>query len=182
MAAGKTAEQVEYTKSLPVLHDVRVHPIVEVFKWLQSFLGQEIVKKATTLCRAGEWDLSGDVLVSRKARSALHEYLKTDSILRDEIASKIGAQTFIELDEDAELNPNEDHNTDDTDVLSSAVIREALGLTASITDQSTDVQLYCVKNSDVTVSGQGFLQGGGPREDIWELTSEDLIGNDTDDA
>ena len=67
---------------------------------------------------------------------------------------------------------------DDTDVPASAVIQQALGFTVPMADTSTDNELYCVKNTDVTLTSEGLLQGGGPREDIWELTDNDFAAEE----
>jgi hypothetical protein len=39
MQAGKTPNNVEFTKSLPKLRNATVKPIMEVYKWLQSAIG-----------------------------------------------------------------------------------------------------------------------------------------------
>ena len=133
------------------------------------------------MCRVGEWNLSGDVLISRKACAALHEYLKTDTISREEIAHELGhsPQTFVEEEPEPESDAIVDQdNIDDSDVPASAVIQQALGFTVPATDTITDVQPYCIKKTDVTGRDMGLLQGGGPREDIWELTVEDLVAQD----
>ena len=69
-------------------------------------------------------------------------------------------------------------NINDSYVPASAVIQQALGFTVPATDTITDVQPYCVKKTDVTGRDMGLLQGGGPQEDFWELTVEDLVVQD----
>jgi hypothetical protein len=138
-----------------------------------------VIKKANTMCTVGEWNLSGEVLTSRKAQSALHEYLKIDKTLREEIESKLGTlfESVLSQQPDPDLDEiKHEIDIDDTSVPASAVIQQALGINISDADIDgiTDVQQYCAKENSIRTDGTGRLQGGGPSEDIWELTEDDL--------
>ena len=109
-----------------------------------------------------EWNLSGDVLTSRKARSALHEYLKVNAMLRGEIENKIGTVPLLQVEQ--EPQPMEDEHNDDVDdssVPASAVIQQALGLV--VTDQETDMaaQRYCMEKNTVHCERWGGFKAVG---------------------
>jgi len=90
-----------------------------------------------------EWNLSGDVLTSRKARSALHEYLKVNAMLRGEIENKIGTVPLLQVEQ--EPQPMEDEHNDDVDdssVPASAVIQQALGLVVANQETNMAAQRY----------------------------------------
>jgi hypothetical protein len=130
LESGKAHEEIEFTKSLPVLHDATVKPLVEVFKWLRSYEGQQVIKHANELCKVDQWNLTGEMLTSPKARAALRRYLQTDDVLRKEIEGKLGAGCLdLEDNADADIGEeSEEQDLDDTDVPLTVVIRDALGL------------------------------------------------------
>lgn len=45
LGSGLSPDQVRFTNSLPILRDASVKPIVNVYKYLQTFEGSEIIKK-----------------------------------------------------------------------------------------------------------------------------------------
>ncbi|KAH7903996.1 hypothetical protein BJ138DRAFT_1119844 [Hygrophoropsis aurantiaca] len=129
IADGLTPEQVKFTTSLPKLRDASVAAIVDVYNFMNGLVGRDLVKKAWERCIAKGWNLSGDFLTSKKAHSALNEYLRTHPKLRDEIQNRTGV---VHGFEDNELISMDDE--DDSDVPSSAVIEDALGITGLDSD------------------------------------------------
>ena len=119
-----------------------------------------IIFQAWERCTAKGWNFSGECLTSKKACSALNEYLRTHPGLREEIEKRTGTVHGLE-DEDAQENDCHD----DTDVPSSAVIRDQLGITitdATAHDQVSDCVVQVCKKME-----HGGLVADGEIEDMW---------------
>ena len=174
LESGTAPEKIEFTKSLPILRDATVKPLVEVFEWLRSHEGRQVIKRANELCKVGQWNLAGEMLISPKARAALKQYLQTDSVLRKEIEGKLGEGCLdLEDEVDAEVDEEtEDPGVDDTDVPLSAVIQDALGLEVQA---NISAQRFCVDKLNVARQSTRNLHATGAQEDVWELTSDDLV-------
>ena len=153
----------------------------ECKKWIHCFESVTSIifctalsKRANELCKVGQWNLAGETLISPKARAALKQYLKTDSMLRKEIEGKLGEGCLdLEDEVDAEVDEGtEDPEMDDTDVPLSAVIQDALGLEMQA---HISAQRFCVDKLNVAHQSNGNLHATGAQEDVWELTSDDLV-------
>jgi hypothetical protein len=130
LKSRKAPDKVEFTKSLPILHDATVKLLVEVFEWLRSYEGQQVIKHANEVCKVNQWNLAGETLISPKACTALKWHLQTDSMLRKEIEGKLGVGCLdLEDEVDAKVDEEiEDPKIDDTNVPLSAVIQDTLSL------------------------------------------------------
>ena len=98
-------------------------------------------------------------------------YLQTDSVLRKEIKGKIG-EGCLDLEDEADAKVDEgteDPEMDDTDVPLSAIIQDALDLEMQA---HISVQRFCV---NIAHQSNGNLHATGAQEDVWELTSNDLV-------
>lgn len=120
---------------------------------------------------AGEWNLSGPVVTSKKAKRALRIYMQENPDFLKEIEDKIGE---INLDAIApeplpekacEFSINEDY--DDSDVPLRAVAQQALGVTLSHTEPEESGSFCVLPTSVVEERAGGFLRGDGDEEDIW---------------
>jgi hypothetical protein len=74
----------------------------------------------------------GECLTSKKAHVALNDYLHSHPGLRNEIEKRTGTVHGIET------NSAEDDDNDDTDVPSSAIIQDALGIVVFGADHASD--------------------------------------------
>ena len=77
------------------------------------------------------------MLTGRKAQIALREYLKNDTILREEIEAKTGMEALPDAEEPVDELAGYEQE-DDSDSPSSAVIRDALGVDAPGADSVED--------------------------------------------
>ena len=181
VGTGLSADQVRFTTSLPVLRDASVSHIVDAWEFLNGPDGRDIIRKvchvcsvmathrftraqAWEKCSAKEWNLSEDMITSRKATAALRKYLATDEVLRKEIEGKVGPLPGPgALEDEPQISGYEEQ--DDSDVPSSSVIWDALGLDVPSAD---DCGRYCVRRDDVASKEQtAHLHAMGSSEDVW---------------
>ena len=124
---------------------------------------------------AKEWNLSAKCLTSKKACVALNDYLHSHPHLHNEIKKWIGTVHGIETMVSA------DDSNDDTDVPSSAIIQDALGIAVSGEDQVSD----CVVQTRKDAEHGGFV-AANKDEDAWafnnsEKWSDELPVDERDD-
>ncbi|KAG6859943.1 hypothetical protein C0993_003285 [Termitomyces sp. T159_Od127] len=118
---GITPESVKITNSIGPLRDATVAGLVHVYDFMQTLRGRELVKKAWQKSMTKDWCLSEECLTSRRAQTALNDFLHKDPALRDEIEARLGHVDGI----DGETSFNEDdvdHLQDDDADLSIDVI------------------------------------------------------------
>ena len=132
--------------------------------------------KAWEKCTTKEWNLSEEVITSRKATAALRRYLATDEILRKEIEEKIGPLPPSATD--IELQNDKSKEADDSDVPSSRVIKDVLGIDILSAD---DHGRYCVTDGDVALKEHStHLHANGGSEDVWADEEDDGMDSDGD--
>ena len=182
--SGLTAEQVKYTTSLPVLCNVSVAGIVSVYNFMTTPFGRELVQKvylslsfwlslisyvfysqSWERCEIKNWNLSAACLTSKATQAALNDYLQTHPTLHDKIKGWTGVVHGVE---DVQLDDAADTD-DDTDVLLSAVIEDALGLQNIPSD--VNMTSHCVEYSEKGVNN--ILVAAGDDEDIWAFINFD---------
>ncbi|CAK5261843.1 unnamed protein product [Mycena citricolor] len=101
-STGIRPEDVKFSSSMPVLRDASIRPCVDLYDWLKTSEGRDLIKQAWAKCVVPDktYDLSYETLTSRASRKALREYLKTDRILADEIKARCGAIDLPDLPAD----------------------------------------------------------------------------------
>ena len=118
--------------------------------------------------------MSEEIITSRKATAALRRYLATDEILHKEIEEKIGPLPDLDI----ELQNDDSEEGDDSDVSSSRVIKDVLGIDIPSAD---DHRGYCITDSDVALKEHGtHLHANGGSEDVW-AEEEDGMESDRSD-
>ena len=130
-------------------------------------------------CTATEWNFLDDCLTSKKAHTALNEYLHGHANLREEIESQTGTVHGIE-DVEAQT-PSLEDSCDDTDVPSSLVVQDALGI--EVPDNV--FEQMCVRQARKDDEHGGFV-ADGDEENIWawnngEKWGDNLPTNDGDE-
>ena len=118
------------------------------------------VIQAWERCTAKEWNLSAECLTSKKAHAALNDYLRSHPHLHDEIKQWMGTVHGIEA-----MGSTDDSN-DDTDVPSSAIIQDALGIAVSGADQASDCVVWTRKDAE-----HGGLVAAEKDEDVWAFNN-----------
>ncbi|KAJ7905213.1 hypothetical protein B0H13DRAFT_1881222 [Mycena leptocephala] len=180
IAKGITPENVTFSSSYPVLRDASVRACVDLYDWLTSPEGREIVKQSWLKCEVPskpQYNLSYGCLTSRDTRKALRKYLQEDKIIADEIRARLGAvslpplaadgQTNIEPLEDCSDLPDDDdcvglhQPEDDSDVPLALVVKTAIGV--DVTGQSRELSAKNVVEEN-PVEG---LSTADAEEDIW---------------
>jgi hypothetical protein len=78
-----------------------------------------------------EWNFSGECLTSKKAQTALNEYLYTHPELRDEIEKRTGTIHIEELGLPELPEHSMEECLNDSDIPSRLVIQRTLGITIS---------------------------------------------------
>ncbi|KIK74376.1 hypothetical protein PAXRUDRAFT_19942 [Paxillus rubicundulus Ve08.2h10] len=166
LKSGLTADQVKFTTSLPVLRDASVAGILSVYEFMTGPFRRGLVQKSWAHCRVEGWDLSAECLTSRRAQTALIDYLRTHSTLHKEIEDQMGVVYGLNDSESDYVTADAD---DDADVPLSAVIRDALGV-AQIPAEVDSVPL-CVGSTE---KGPHIsLVAAGEYEDIWAFINFD---------
>ncbi|KAF7372598.1 DDE superfamily protein [Mycena venus] len=184
VAAGITPENVTFTSSYPVLHDASVRACVDLYDWLASPEGREIIKRSWLKCEVPgkpQYNLSYDCLTSRDTRKALRKYLQEDKILADEIEERLGSvslpslavgETDIEQLEDCGDLPDDDDRVglhqpeDDSDVPLSEVVESAMGLVVAGQSRELSAKKVIEENP---VEG---LSTADAEEDVWAFNDE----------
>jgi hypothetical protein len=101
-------------------------------------------------------------MTSKSAHIALQRYLAADETLRKEIEAKIGPLPGLE---DIENDIQTYEQEDDSDVPSTCVVKDALGLDLPDTDDGG----HCVPAVATAGVGEfGYLSAVGRAEDIWD--------------
>ncbi|KAJ7903979.1 hypothetical protein B0H13DRAFT_1881992 [Mycena leptocephala] len=158
LAAGITAENVVFLSSYPVLRNASVRPCVELYDWLSTPQGEDIIKQSWEKCVVPgkpEYNLSYKSLTSRATRKALHKYLKEDPTLANEIEDS----PHPEGDLDTEVNH------DDYDVPLTDVVHDALGTGSHMPATTVPVTMA----NDPEFEG---LSATNIEEDIWALDDQ----------
>ena len=120
--------------------------------------------------------MSEEIITSRKATAALRRYLATDEILRKEIEEKIGPLPDLDI----ELQNDDSEEGDDSDVPSSRVIKDVLGIDIPSTD---DHGGYCITDSDVALKEHGtHLHANGGSEDVWAEEGDGMESDRSDET
>ncbi|KAJ7035961.1 hypothetical protein C8F04DRAFT_1181741 [Mycena alexandri] len=161
---------VHISKEL-LLRDASVQSCVELYDWLSTPDGRDVITRSWKQCVVPgkpEYDLSYATLTSKATRKALRAYLKTDTILADEIKARLGSSKLPPLPDDlpttgviVENNPDGDIHGDDSDVPLSDVIRVALG-EGLVSPAPSDFE---VTKSSVSEDGPG-LTAANEEDDI----------------
>ncbi|KAJ3514067.1 hypothetical protein NLJ89_g2589 [Agrocybe chaxingu] len=166
ISSGLKPEDVWITTSLPKLRDASVLGLVEAYKFLLGPDGRDLIKKSWVKSVAKNWNLSEACLTSKEAQIALKEYLRKDSALHDEIASRMGAVLGLD-DGQPPREADMDHAAnDDTDIPIQAVISDAVespevdAIPLDDTNQGSYL-VHCVKRTD------DGLVAGAEEEDVW---------------
>ena len=113
------------------------------------------------------------MITSRAAQVSLRKYLATDEILHKEIEEKIGPLPGFE---DLEPENNDYKQEDDSDIPSSCVIKDAIGMDTSDADGNE----FCIGEDHVAGSRDSesiFLRATGLAEDVW-ADADDLAASD----
>ncbi|KAF7333374.1 DDE superfamily protein [Mycena venus] len=184
VAAGITPENVTFTSSYPVLRDASVRACVDLYDWLASPEGREIIKRSWLKCEVPgkpQYNLSYDCLTSRDTRKALRKYLQEDKILADEIKERLGSvtlpslavgETDVEQLEDCGDLPDDDDRMglhqpeDDSDVPLSEVVKSAMGLIVAGQSRELSAKKVIEENP---VDG---LSTADAEEDVWAFNDE----------
>ncbi|KAG1722946.1 hypothetical protein EDB19DRAFT_1834792 [Suillus lakei] len=159
ISCGLVPEQVKFTTSLPVLRDASVAALVDVYDFMMSAAGCELVKKGWERCIAKEWNLSGDYLTSKQSRTALNTYLHTHNPLCNEIKNRMGT---VHNDSEESLECVEEI----------AVINDALGI---LIDKAYNLNLGYVV-SEVKQAADQTLMAAGDAEDVWAWNNREQWG------
>lgn len=188
IAEGISADKVIFSNSYPVLRDASVRACVDVYTWLTSPEGRDIVKRAWERCVVpgkAEYNLGYPCLSSRESRKALRKYLQTDKILADEIKARLGAITLPDTPTDGGIVDTEitdgidaedkeledDEPTDDSDIPLADVVLDALGL-------RVDAPTHTYNTRRSTTKSSGGLVAADAAEDIWAFNNEGRLWED----
>jgi hypothetical protein len=125
------------------------------------------VIQAWERCTAKEWNLSAECLTSKKACMALNNYSRSHPHLHDEIKNRMGTVHGIET-----MGSTDDSN-DDTDVPSSAIIQDALGIAVSGADQASDCVVRTRKDAE-----HGGLVAADKGGNVWAFNDGEKWGDD----
>ena len=126
-------------------------------------------------CTTKEWNFLGECLTSKKAQTALNNYLRSHPQLRKEIEDRTGVVHGLE-EPDARNVAMEDDCPDDSDVPSSLVIQEVLGINISATEG--DANMTETHVSVARVDESGGLIAATEEEDIWAWNNGERWGNE----
>jgi hypothetical protein len=128
--------------------------VVDVF--ILDFMSNQYKQKSWQKCTAKLWNLSGECLTRKTTHKALDEYLHSHSYLCDEIEACTGTMHSLNELSKSEAQPREEakDDCDDSDILSSAVICDALGIEVSGVDVDGQV---CVGSSKKMGRMEGLL-------------------------
>lgn len=125
----------------------------------------------------GEWNLSGDMLTSRKMKSDLLIYLEQNPSLYEEIKDKVGDVYGLDGEQEGEVADEDAEDKDGvgeddhTEVPLRAVIQATLQLDIPSADDKNN---YCVSYEEVVTEEDGDLRGGGEAEDVWAYRDDGL--------
>ncbi|PBK79529.1 hypothetical protein ARMGADRAFT_1040742 [Armillaria gallica] len=152
------------------LWNASVQGLVEVYDFMNTLDGCDIVKMAWRKCAVPETDynLSPECLTSRKTQLDLNQYLLKDPELRNEIERCLGKVQGINDTAEIELDAKQ---YDNTDVPISIVIHKELGIVISREADGHD-------SVEKTKMYERELIADGLEEDIWGY---DQAGNRWDD-
>jgi hypothetical protein len=97
-AEGITPEKINFSSSYPVLRNASVRACVGLYNWLSTADGRDIISKSWAKCVVPgkpEYNLSYACLSSRSSQRDLRKYLQQDTILAEEIKSRLGAINLL---------------------------------------------------------------------------------------
>ncbi|GLB39952.1 hypothetical protein LshimejAT787_0704620 [Lyophyllum shimeji] len=178
---GLTPEKVQVTTSLPTLRNASVQPVVKLYRYLRSYAGRQLVKRAWEKCAVGEWNLSAECITSRRAKAAYREYLEKDRVLRQEIEAKLGREATV----NAQLVPEvEDFNgdayplDDSTDIPLSTIVEEVTGELADTSNELIFHNTFCVDSSTVARELDGSFDVTSSTESVWAYTRDGRTWSD----
>ncbi|KAF9259198.1 hypothetical protein L218DRAFT_947751 [Marasmius fiardii PR-910] len=107
IADGKSPEEIKMSTSLAVLHDASVALLVKAFEWMKGPTGRDLINKAWKNSQAKKWNLSAECLTSDGSRTALRDYLASDTTLFAEIQKRCGMVHGVSDTKEAESNETE---------------------------------------------------------------------------
>ena len=113
--------------------------------------------------------------MSKKAQTALNNYLCSHPQLRKEIKDRTGVVHGLE-ELDAPNIAMDDNCPNDSDVLSSLIIQEVLGVNISTT--KGDVNMSEIHFSAARLNESGGLVTATEEEDIWAWNNGEKWGNE----
>jgi hypothetical protein len=115
------------------------------------------------------WNFSGECLTSKKECVALNKYLCSHLSLCDKIEKRMGMVHGIE-----DYHVQDDDCNDNTDVLSSAIIHDQLGIIISKGDaQVSDCVVQTHKDRE-----HGGLVAADNKEDVWAWNDGEKWGDE----
>ncbi len=129
-----------------------------------------------------EWNLSPEVVQSRRAKQAYHRYLATDETFRTEITNKIGDIDHLPgFGPETNDNGAEDVDYDDTSVPLHEVIQDVMGMSVSdlAGEEDSNVAATLEHASDRYTSCGGVENDGGflrPSHEIESVWTFDANG------
>ncbi|KAJ7506418.1 hypothetical protein B0H11DRAFT_1903792 [Mycena galericulata] len=176
VATGISPEKVKFSTSYPVLRNASVRGCVDLYNWMTTPDGRDLVARAWKLCVVPgkpEYNFSYENFSSRATRKALRQYLQRDSTLADAIKARVGSWELPELPDDlpesgSRAEEEDDEEGDDTDVSLAAVIHASLGEGLSAPARSR----FEVERAEANDENRSRLTAGGEEEDVWSYDDE----------
>jgi hypothetical protein len=183
-----------------VLCDTTVAGIVDAYDFINTLIGHKLVKKVQDIscfvlvlcsnfsviqlfqawehCIAKEWNFSDECLTSKKSCTALNKYLCSHTKLYED---KAWTGTIHGIKDMESQTPSLKDSYDDTDVPSSVVIRDMLGVEVSGGDVFEQTCVRQVQKDDE----RGGLIADDDKENIWAWNNgkkwgDELSNNDGD--
>jgi hypothetical protein len=187
IASGLTPTQVKFSTLLPVLHDATVAGIVDAYDFMNIFTGCELVKRyeifhalsftftviqfpgAWEHCTAKEWNFLDQCLTSKKVHMALNECLHSHANLQEEIESC--TRTVHGIEDVEAQTPSSEDSYDDTNVPSSVIIQNTLGI--EVPDNV--FEQICVGKAQKD-DKHGVFVADGDDENIWAWNNGEKMG------
>jgi hypothetical protein len=120
---------------------------------LSSLICLQFIYQAWERCTTKEWNFSGKCLTSKRAQTALNNYLRSHPQLRKEIEDRTGVVHGLE-EPDAHNVAMEDDCPNDSDVPSSLVIQDVLRINISATEGGVNM-------SEIHISAARLDESGG---------------------
>ncbi|TFK18905.1 hypothetical protein FA15DRAFT_660328 [Coprinopsis marcescibilis] len=120
---GLTSDHIKQTMKIASLQDASVRPIIDLYKYLESYTGRKLIERAWEKSATKEWNLGAACITSKRTKAAYQRYLESDTTLRQEIQAKIGRDAMLQAQLSAEEDPEDmDIDGDSSEIPLSAVI------------------------------------------------------------
>ncbi|KAJ7705055.1 hypothetical protein B0H17DRAFT_1193530 [Mycena rosella] len=171
-----TPEKVIFSTSYPVLRNASVRACVDLYDWMVTLDGRNLIKQSWKLCVVPgkpQYKLEYETLTSRATHKSLCAYLKTDRILADEIKARLGSCDLEDLPDNVPEaggiaeNEEDEPDGDDTDVSLADVIRDALG-DGLATPARSDLEVDKAGQSE----DGGGLAAANEEDNIWAYNDQ----------